>query len=67
MHRPLIITNDVRRSLRFGGIEMVGPPGYAPGVSPSQAARITIFLRPEEMLKVFTPFARTRGSRYGEE
>ena len=26
---------------------MVGHPGYAPGISPSQAARITIFLVPE--------------------
>ena len=28
-------------------IKMVGHPGYAPGVSPSQAARISIFLVPE--------------------
>ena len=27
---------------------MVGHPGYAPGISPSQAARIAIFLVPDE-------------------
>ncbi len=27
---------------------MVGHPGYAPGVSPSQAARIAIFLVPDK-------------------
>lgn len=32
-------------------IQMVGHPGYAPDVSPSQAARISIFLVPEKLMR----------------
>lgn len=33
MHRPLPVTDGVRRSLRFGGMEMDARPGLAPGIS----------------------------------
>ena len=31
MHRPRIVTNDERRFLRFGGVEVERAPGLAPG------------------------------------
>ncbi len=34
---------------------MVGHPGAAPGVSPSQAARISVFLVPEVILAMAVP------------
>jgi len=50
LHRSLIVTNDMRRFLRFGGIGiMVGHPGAAPGVSPIRTARIAVLLVPDEM------------------
>ena len=38
----------IRYTLRAGFGKMVGHPGYAPGVSRSQAERISIFLVPDE-------------------
>ena len=33
LHQSRVVTNDVRRSLRFSGIEMDARPGLAPGKS----------------------------------
>jgi hypothetical protein len=46
LHRSRVITNDVRRSLRFGGIKLVGPAGNAPAVSSPPDWRIAFFLWP---------------------
>ena len=47
LHRALAATSGVRRSQRFGGIEMVGHPGAAPGISPPRTVRITVFPVPD--------------------
>ena len=52
LHRSRIVTNDERRSLRFGGVvEMVGHLGAAPSISPIRTARIAVFLMPDEVVE----------------
>ena len=51
LHRSLADTSGVRRSQRFGGIEMVGQIGAAPSISPIRTARIAVFLVPDEVVE----------------
>lgn len=43
LHRSCIVTNDERRYLRFGGVEMERAPGLAPGKSGFAIRRLDDF------------------------